>query len=403
MTKPKLPNYVSNQMKMAQLSEKSGLKNSTIRHYLKLGLLHKPRKTGRTVSLYNEDHLKSLNQIKHLKEKKLPLSRIKELLRNEEPPTIQSDEYEEGKKERIIDKAVELFSKNGFVRTRISDIADAVGLGKATFYFYFKSKRELFMECADRLVTIIVPEEAWDDIRNEPDYITKQRKRGIAFLKAFPNFSGILNSLRISLRGNDPKLAEKAKDTFRTLARPAIKDLRRAVKDGVVREIDEDLFGYFILGTAESLGYALMMGSRYTIEEGIELFLDFIGKGILLSEPERSRKLGTGVHYWVVKDLKGNQIIIKDITIGGKPNIVGKLGEGELWIQLENVASISTQENGPMTSASVTMRNGDQVRLEINGDLLLSGESRFGKFSLPLRRVSQVTLASASQESTNIS
>jgi AcrR family transcriptional regulator len=403
MTKPESPNFVPGQMKMSELSEKASLKNSTIRHYLKLGLLHKPLKTGRTVSLYNEGHLKRLNQIKRLKEKKLPLSRIQELLRNKEPPTTQSDEYEEGKKERIINKAVELFSKNGFVRTRISDIADTVGLGKATFYFYFKSKKELFMECADRLVTIIVPEESWDDIRNEPDYITKQRKRGIAFLKAFPNFSGILNSLRISLRGNDPKLAEKAKDTFRTLARPAIKDLRRAVKDGVVREIDEDLFGYFILGTAESLGYALMMGSRYTIEEGIELFLDFIGKGILLSEPERSRELGTGVHYWVVKDLKGNQIIIKDITIGGKPNIVGKLGEGELWIQLENVASISTQENGPMTSASVTMRNGDQVRLEINGDLLLSGESRFGKFLLPLRRVSQVTLASTSQESTNIS
>ena len=319
------------------------------------------------------------------------------------PPRIQGDKYQEGKKQQIIDKAVELFSKSGFVRTRISDIADAVGLGKATFYFYFRSKKDLFMECADRLITIIVPEEAWDDIRNEPDYITKQRKRGIAFLKAFPNFSGILNSLRISLRGNDPKLAEKARDTFRTLARPAIKDLRRAVRDGIAREIDEDLFGYFILGTAESLGYALMMDSRYTIEEGVELFLDFIGKGILLSEPERSRKLGTRVLYWDVKDFKGKQIIIKDITIGGKTSLVGRLGEGELWVQLEDVASICTQENGPLTLASFTMQNGEHVTLEVDGDLLLSGESRLGKFLLPLRRVSQVTLVSTSDAATNIS
>ena len=71
------------------------------------------------------------------------------------------------------------------MRTKISDIADAVGLGKATFYFYFKSKEDLFMECADRLATIIVPEAAWDDIRREPDYINRQRKRGIAFLEGF--------------------------------------------------------------------------------------------------------------------------------------------------------------------------------------------------------------------------
>jgi hypothetical protein len=249
------------------------------------------------------------------------------------------------------------------------------------------------------LVTIVVPKEAWDDIRNEPDYITKQRKRGIAFLKAFPNFSGILNSLRISLRGNDPKLAEKAKDTFRTLARPAIKDLRRAVRNGTAREIDADLFGYFILGTAESLGYALMMDSHYTMEEGIELFLDFIGKGVLLSELERSQKLAKEVHYWNVKDFKGNQIILRDITVGGKTILAGRLSEGELWIPMENVASMSTHEDVPLTSASVTLRNGDKVSLEIDGDLLLSGESRLGKFLLPLKRVSQVTLVSTSAES----
>jgi AcrR family transcriptional regulator len=403
MIKSKSSNSGLNQMKMSQLSEESGLRNSTIRHYLRLGLLHKPLKTGRTVSLYDESHLKRLSQIAHLKKKKFHLSRVKELLRDEEAPRIQSNEYEEGKKQQITEKAVELFSKNGFANTRISDIADAVGLGKATFYFYFKSKKELFMECADRLVTIVVPEEAWDDIRNESDYITRQRKRGIAFLKAFPNFSGILNSLRISLRGNDQKLAEKARNTFRTLARPAIKDLRRAVRDGVAREVDADLFGYLILGAAESLGYALMMDSRYTMEEGVDIFLDFIGKGVVLSEPGSAQKSGTTRACWTVKDLHGAQIIIKNITIGGKPNIVGKLGEGELWIQIENVASMSVQENCPLTSALVTIRNGDEVKLEINGDLLLSGESRLGKFFLPLKRVSQVTLVPTSAESINIS
>ena len=84
MIKSKSHNSVSNQMKMAQLSKESDLKDSTIRHYLQLGLLHKPLKTGRTVSLYDETHLKRLSRIRHFKEKKLPLSRIKEFLRDED-------------------------------------------------------------------------------------------------------------------------------------------------------------------------------------------------------------------------------------------------------------------------------------------------------------------------------
>jgi AcrR family transcriptional regulator len=348
---------------------------------------------GRTVSLYDEGHLKKLKEIRQLKEeKKVPLSEIKGLLKDEGTPPIQNSQPDEDRKQQIIDKAVEMFSQNGFVGTKISDIANAVGLGKATFYFYFKSKENLFMECADRLATIIVPESAWDDIRREPDYINRQRKRGLAFLEAFPNFSGILNSLRIALRGNDPKLARKARDTFRTLARPAIKDLRRAVRDGMVREIDEDLIGYLILGAAESLGYALMMDSRYTVQEGVELFLDFIGKGILQSASEGTRNSGMRGAHWDVVDSQGNHMTVEDITIGGKTYIAGKIGEGELWVQLRDVASITTIKSAPAITTLVSMQNGEQVTLRIDGNPVLSGKFRLGQFFLPLGKTSQVAL-----------
>jgi len=389
-------------MKMAQLSKQSGLKSSTIHHYLKLGLLQPPSKTGRTVSLYDESHLKRLWEIHRLKEaKKVPLAEIKGLLKDEVNPAIQSNQREEDKKQQIIDKAVEMFSQSGFVNTKISDIADAVGLGKATFYFYFKSKEDLFMECADRLATIIVPEAAWDDIRREPDYMGRQRKRGIAFLEAFPNFSGILNSLRIALRGKDAKLARKARDTFRTIDRPAIKDLRRAVKDGMVREIDENLIGHLIVGAAESLGYALMMDSRYTIEEGVELFLDFIGKGILKSGSEDSRSSDMGTVQWDVVDSEGNHMAVENMTIGGDTRIVGKIGGGDLWVQLRDIASIAILKSAPAITTSVSMQNGDKVTLRIDGDPVLSGKSPYGQFFIHLGKVSRVTLAKASAELTN--
>ena len=47
------------------------------------------------------------------------------------------------KEERILEAAYELFDKNGFHQTKISDIAKASGIGKGTVYEYFSSKEEI--------------------------------------------------------------------------------------------------------------------------------------------------------------------------------------------------------------------------------------------------------------------
>ena len=48
------------------------------------------------------------------------------------------------KRERILEAAVKVFSKKGRSGTKISDIADAAGIGKGTIYEYFQSKDEVF-------------------------------------------------------------------------------------------------------------------------------------------------------------------------------------------------------------------------------------------------------------------
>lgn len=48
-----------------------------------------------------------------------------------------------GTQERILDTALELFSKNGFGGTSMHDIAAAMGLSKAALYKHFESKEKL--------------------------------------------------------------------------------------------------------------------------------------------------------------------------------------------------------------------------------------------------------------------
>ncbi|HYT02456.1 MAG TPA: TetR/AcrR family transcriptional regulator [Methylomirabilota bacterium] len=55
-----------------------------------------------------------------------------------------TSEYKTEVKERIIQSAVECFSKYGLDRTRMDDVAQKADLSKGTLYLYFKSKEDLF-------------------------------------------------------------------------------------------------------------------------------------------------------------------------------------------------------------------------------------------------------------------
>ena len=49
------------------------------------------------------------------------------------------------RKEEILVSASKVFYRKGYNRTKISDIAEEAGIGKSTFYDYFKSKDEVYL------------------------------------------------------------------------------------------------------------------------------------------------------------------------------------------------------------------------------------------------------------------
>ena len=57
----------------------------------------------------------------------------------------------EKKRKEIMEAAIAVFSRTGYHRTKIKDIADEAGLGKGTVYEYFDSKEDLFLKMAEHL------------------------------------------------------------------------------------------------------------------------------------------------------------------------------------------------------------------------------------------------------------
>ena len=63
-----------------------------------------------------------------------------------------TDQYKTEVKEKIVQAAITTFSKYGYDKTRMDDIAKSAKLGKGTLYLYFKSKEELFYAISENSI-----------------------------------------------------------------------------------------------------------------------------------------------------------------------------------------------------------------------------------------------------------
>lgn len=59
-------------------------------------------------------------------------------------------------REKILDEAFKLFLQNSYKEVAIQDIVDKVGLTKGAFYYFFKSKEQLFREIFNQFFLTIV-------------------------------------------------------------------------------------------------------------------------------------------------------------------------------------------------------------------------------------------------------
>jgi AcrR family transcriptional regulator len=292
------------------------------------------------------------------------------------------------KKNEIIDKAIEYFSKNGIADTKIEEITNAMGIGKGTLYLYFKGKRDLLFQCIERLTTIVIPKEVWLDIREETNYHMRFKKRLAAFLKAFPTFCGILGLVTQNLESNDPELAKKAGDAYRLLAGPIIKDLRWARNHGWIREIDEDVIAYILLASGEGMGNILKTDPRYNIEKITEIAWDFIINGIGKSSAEKTKEAGS--LHWELIDRNGHKLTVYDICSNDMNYFSGRFGEGELQIPFKTISSIELQRTNETLSALIKLKNEKSITLLPANDIRISGKTEFGQYEIKLAQVTRI-------------
>ena len=298
------------------------------------------------------------------------------------------------KRALIIEKAMELFARKGFTRTRISDITDGLNIGKGTFYLYFKDKLELFSECMDVVATRVQPKDVWPFIADEGGTEKILYQRAEAFQKAFPQLSGILIILRRSLRMDDPKYVIMTREYLRRLVGPMVKDLQKGIEAASLRDINVNAAAYLLLSLFETVGYSLMVDPSLTFEKLIKPYLDIVKYGIMKPEVETLKKEAPDEVRGEIKDSGGTKTWIGNIRFGGEHYLAARLGKSEVHIDPKRVASISFEGNGPVCNAVVNMKNEEQLTVQTEGNMILSGDVSAGTLTIPIMDISEIVFKS---------
>lgn len=275
---------INDNMTISELSQLTGVPASTIRFYLREGLIQQPVKKGKTRAYYSDEHVRQLKKLKQLRSKE-KLS-IEEIKRDHSFSTGQAESVTDQttalyRKDDIITAAIGLFRSKGYDDININDIAERASISKATFYKYFSGKEDLFYECADRVFYDI--DREFKELLNEKDIIKRFILRSSLFIKTHRHMIDMLQLIRGTSAGSESKNRLKLNQIIANLAGPIASDLDEGIRQGIFRKTDTTVVAHFLMGAAEYGIYFCEGKSDEEIDQFIERGLRLILQGIISS------------------------------------------------------------------------------------------------------------------------
>ncbi|MBN1289940.1 MAG: MerR family transcriptional regulator [Actinobacteria bacterium] len=262
-------NGVAKPLRVSDLERISGVNRSSIHYYVREGLLTEPVRTGKTMAYYSSVHLEELEEVRRLLKEGYPISFIKKIMqdnRENRDSVISIDEKPEDRKDKILDKAVDLFSRNGYHKTRMSDIAEAVGISRSAIYLDYSSKKTLFLECIDRVLRSMLL-DIQKDVLKVDDTLGKIEKTAEVVLKSYPHLLEILRVLD-DMAAEDPSLAPKRKEIYETGSSVIEKLLEAGKEQGLIPpDTDLTMQAFILLGIAQGYATLMSINDHYSVDD----------------------------------------------------------------------------------------------------------------------------------------
>jgi AcrR family transcriptional regulator len=184
-------------------------------------------------------------------------------------------------REAILKIAQEIFSKYGYKKTTLDDIANAVRKGKSSLYYYFKSKEDLFQAVIMKEVELLARE--LDKVVNRnTDPIDKLRDYMLTKITTFRNLANFYNALE-----NDVTAIGFIEDVKNRYEQDEIRLIKRILIEGVRKNefeiYDFNLAAIGITMALKGLEMPLSAGTygNLNLERSVDITLKIICYGIM--------------------------------------------------------------------------------------------------------------------------
>ena len=185
------------------------------------------------------------------------------------------------KRELILDTAFGLILQNGYLNTKIIDIANKAGIGKGTVYEYFESKESLLLELIDTRV-----KQDYRRVCEAAEKASTYRQKLAEYFRlevaVTAKYKENVTDFRNDFMNNDAEISVRIAEAIHGVMTLQFEYVRSAVKKGVAagefRDVDPNMAAACFMGGISFYLHMLHFGMPCREDS----FLDCIFNGLIV-------------------------------------------------------------------------------------------------------------------------
>ncbi len=190
-----------------------------------------------------------------------------------------------GKRTILVQAAAEVFARQGFAATRVSDISQCAGVGKGTVYEYFSSKEELFFavfewfnqEIRSRVDSVI------DESSSARDVLTALLRSSAEIVSEHREIFSMNLDFWAASRGSafEDRFSTACRTMYREYRGLTAKVIRRGQREGDFRpDLDADLLATLVVSALDGLGVQSWFDATVDPVPATDAFADALCHGL---------------------------------------------------------------------------------------------------------------------------
>lgn len=188
------------------------------------------------------------------------------------------------KRADIVNAGIRIFSRKGFNRCSVEDILQEAHVARATFYSYFDSKKDLFVELVDGILNTMFEIVARElgDIPSTIDELKEKTKNTLFALYTYFSENWEFSAIYIKeVMGMNPEIDFRIVEWQQRMAEMVKVLLTRGMEKGIFRTLDVDIVAPLVAGVPQHLGLQLfMLGGNLDLPRVADAVTDYLIYGL---------------------------------------------------------------------------------------------------------------------------